>query len=255
MDPYLEDHQLWPDLHHRLMTAMGDELAEQVAPDYYVRIEQRTYIARVEQAERLSRPDVAVIASPGVPAREDTGGVATIAAPATQTVRLPLFERVHEGYLELRDATTHEVVTAIEVLSPTNKAPGHGRREYEAKREQVLQSLTSLVEIDLLRGGQPMEMEPLPESEYRIIVSLGWERPWSRLYAFGIRESLPEVSVPLRRGEPEPRLALAALLASLYGRARYDISIDYRLPPPDPPLSSESAAWLDALLRERGLRE
>jgi len=141
------------------------------------------------------------------------------------------------------------------VLSPTNKTAGQGRREYENKREEVLQSLTSLVEIDLLRGGEPMEMEPLPQSDYRIIVSPGWERPWSRLHTFGIRELIPEVSVPLRQGELEPRLSIGMLLAGVYGRAHYEISIDYRLPPPDPPLSPDDSAWIDTMLRGRGLRE
>jgi hypothetical protein len=255
MDPYLEERQLWPDVHHRLITAIGDELAAKVAPAYYVRIEQRTYIARADQTERLSRPDVAVIAASDAVPQAERGGVATLAPPATQAVRLPEFERVREAYLEIRDARTHEVVTAIELLSPPNKAAGQGRREYEAKREEVLKSFTSLVEIDLLRGGEPMEMEPLPESDYRIIVSPGWERPWSRLHTFGIRHSIPDVSVPLRHGELEPALFLGNLLAGLYDRARYELSIDYRLPPPDPSLSPDDDSWMNELLRESKRRE
>ena len=47
-----------------------------------------------------------------------------------------------------------EVVTVLETLSPANKRPGgDGRREYLKKREEVLQSPSHLVEIDLLRGG------------------------------------------------------------------------------------------------------
>ena len=51
-----------------------------------------------------------------------------------QTVVLPQFEEVHERYLEIRDVQTHAVVTAIEILSPSNKAPGEGREVYEEKR-------------------------------------------------------------------------------------------------------------------------
>lgn len=167
---------------------------------------------------------------------------------------LPIFERVREGYLEIHDAQTHEVVTAIEVLSPMNKIPGAGRQEYEAKRRQTLLTLTTLVEIDLLRGGRPMEMEPIPQGDYRILVAPGWERPSARLLAFDMRQPLPEVSVPLRPEEQAARLPLGALLADLYDRARYDLSIDYHLPPPVPPLSSEDSAWIDEVLRACGLR-
>jgi hypothetical protein len=47
------------------------------------------------------------------------------------------------------------LVTAIEVLSPTNKAQGeHGRDLYIRKQQEILGGKVHLVEIDLLRGGQ-----------------------------------------------------------------------------------------------------
>jgi Protein of unknown function (DUF4058) len=253
MDPYLESRSIWPDLHLSLILGIRDALAAQVGPNYYVRAEQRTYVAEVERDDRLRRPDVAVITLPDAP-DPSGGGVATVAPPMTQTVLLPRLETIREGYLEIRDTGTHEVVTAIELLSPTNKVPGEGRRKYEEKRQEVLNSATSLVEIDLLRGGQPMAMEPIPAGAYRILVAPGWERPRARLTVFQIRSLLPELSVPLRRGEAEPRVDLASMLASLYDRARYDVSVDYRLAPPEPPPSPEDAAWTEELLRAAGLR-
>jgi hypothetical protein len=169
-------------------------------------------------------------------------------------VNLPFFEKVREGYLEIRDARTHTVVTVIEVLSPSNKAPGAGRDEYESKRRQVLATVTNLVEIDLLRAGEPMEMQPLSKSDYRILVRAGWERPRARLYAFSVREAIPEVPVPLQRGEKEVVLAVGKLLSEIYDRARYDIRLNYRQPP-EPPLAPEDAAWADELLRAKGLRQ
>jgi len=145
------------------------------------------------------------------------------------------------------------VVTAIEILSPSNKAPGEGREAYEEKRRQVLSTRTNLIEIDLLRGGKPMEMQPLPQGDYRILIRAGWERPQARLYACSIRQALPEVPVPLRRGEPEARLPLGQLLADIYTRAHYDLRLDYSQPP-EPPLSPLDAAWTDTLLRAQELR-
>ena len=148
MDPYLERRNVWPDVHSALIVATRDVLAPQVAPAYYVAIEERTYVVALDSAEFIGRPDVAIITAP----REEQSGSAaetgTAVVSVPQTVVLPQFEEVHERYLEIRDAQTHAVVTAIEILSPSNKAPGEGRDASEEKRRQVLSTLTNLVEID-----------------------------------------------------------------------------------------------------------
>lgn len=250
MDPYLEGRNIWPDVHHRLITAIGDALVPQVAPRYYVRIEQRTYIVEVDGEERIARPDVAIITAPSESGPPGEGGVATAVASLAQTVTLPQFEEMREGYLEIRDAQTHEVITVVELLSPSNKVPGEGRKEYEAKRRHVSCTLTSFVEIDFLRAGEPMAMKPLPMSDYRILVRAGWEGYRARLYAFSVRQPIPEVPVPLRYGEKEARLALGRLLGEIYDRARYDLSVEYRQPP-EPPLSPEDALWAEVMKVKR----
>ena len=35
IDPYLEHPWLWPDVHHRLIAALADNLGARVAPRYY----------------------------------------------------------------------------------------------------------------------------------------------------------------------------------------------------------------------------
>ncbi len=258
MNPYLERRDIWPDFHHRLITAIADTLSPQVEPRYYVAVEQRTYIMPVEDGEQIIRPDVAVVATTAEP--EPSGGVAVAVATETAvttettvevaTVALPLYERVRESYLEIRDAETHEVVTVIEVLSPSNKVPGQGRIEYETKRRQVLMTLTSLVEIDLLRSGEPMPMKPLPKSFYRILVRRGWEGNKGTLYAFGLRRPIPEIPVPLRQGEKEAKLNLNPLLSDIYDRARYHLRLNYSHPP-DPPLPPDEMAWVQKILKEK----
>jgi hypothetical protein len=260
MNPYLERRDIWPDVHAALIVAIRDALAPQVEPRYYVAVEQRTYILPVEDGEQIIRPDVAVIAT--TPEPEPSGGVAVSVATETAvttetavevtTVTLPLYERVRESYLEIRDAETHEVVTVIEVLSPSNKVPGQGRLEYEAKRRQVLMTLTSLVEIDLLRAGEPMPMKPVPKSYYRILVRRGWEGNKGTLYAFGLRHPIPEIPVPLRQGEKEAKLNLNPLLSDIYDRARYHLRLNYRQPP-DPPLPPDDLAWVQKILKEKRL--
>ena len=78
---------------------------------------------------------------------------------------------MQQSFLEVKDAATQVVVTAIEVLSPANKR-GEGRNQYEAERQRVLGSQMHLVEIDLLRAGQPLLLEPdAVPSHSRLLIS------------------------------------------------------------------------------------
>jgi len=248
MDPYLEG-RVWPDFHHRLITAIGDALAPQVAPTYYVAIEERVTTVEVGSREGTRLPAAAIIPT-GVQAPPAGGGTAVAAAPEVlaMTVTLPLYDKVREGYLEIRDVEHDVVITAIEVLSPTNKAHRKGRQEYEEKRQQVLSSATNLIEIDLLRAGEPMAMTPKPASDYRILVSRSWQYPQAQLFAFSLCQPIPTVPVPLRYGEAGAQLALQELLGQVYERARYELRLHYQLPPPEPALSAEDAAWGAGLL-------
>ena len=171
------------------------------------------------------------------------------------TVLLPIPEDAHERFLEIREVKTHWVVTVIEILSPANKAPGDGRRQYDAKRQQVLGSATSLVDIDLLRLGLPLPAAPQAQGDYRILVSKSWERPHTLLYSFDVPDPIPTVPVPLQPGEEELSLALGELIPQIYEDVRYERRIDYATPPLPPKLTGEQSAWLDGVLRESNLRQ
>jgi hypothetical protein len=43
MDPFLEDSDEWSTFHARLIVALSNQLADAVAPDFFVRMEQRLY--------------------------------------------------------------------------------------------------------------------------------------------------------------------------------------------------------------------
>lgn len=254
MDPYLERPTLWPDVHFELIRAIRATLVPRVAPHYYVAVEERTYVAAVQPHTFVGEPDVAVIRQPHAPPLTPAGIAHEAVLERPVTVELPLHDRVRQRYLAVRDGATHEVVAIIEVLSPSNKQPGEDRQRYERKRRQVLEGLTNLVEIDLLRAWEPMPMDPVPPSHYRILVSRGWERPKAQLYPFNVDEPIPEIPVPLRPGETEPTLALGELLAQVYDQVRYDLRIDYTSEP-EPPLDPAAAAWARELLQQAGRRQ
>lgn len=45
MNPSLEDPKLWPEVHHRLITALAIAIAPSLRPKYRVTIEKRTYLS------------------------------------------------------------------------------------------------------------------------------------------------------------------------------------------------------------------
>jgi hypothetical protein len=141
------------------------------------------------------------------------------------------------------------VITVIEVLSPKNKRQGRGRDRYQRKRQMLLSSLSHLIEIDLLRGHEPMAMMGIEAAtDYRILVSRSPQRPIADLYGFTLREPIPSFPLPLRLGDEELTVDLQALVSGIYDRAGYDLRIDYRQPLPPPALSDVDQQWVEALL-------
>jgi hypothetical protein len=59
MNLYLEQPELWHQVHHRLMVAIADDLTPQIAPQYRGSIEERTY-TRVDDTLLVGIADVAL---------------------------------------------------------------------------------------------------------------------------------------------------------------------------------------------------
>lgn len=246
MDPYLEHPALWPDVHDSVLAALRDALAPVVAPRYYVGLERRTYFLSSDDLVLIGVADVAVLQR----VRHQIGGAPEPAGAtaAILEVEVPMDEEVDENFLEVRDVQTTTVVTIIELLSPVNKLLGAGREAYQSKRSQVLRTRTNLVEIDLLRAGEPMPVfGPPVAADYRILVSRGTRRPRAQLYSWSVRQPIPIFPVPLLPGDSEPAADLGAVLAGLYVRARYDLRLDYTKPPV-PPLTGDDAVWARDLI-------
>jgi len=256
-NPYLENSELWSEVHSRLIVAIADEIALPLRPNYYVAVEKRTYMAEPDDSVLVGIPDVSVFSKSAVNRQGDESQSATAVLPSASeplTVTVPLMEEMQERYLEIREVKTGVVITTLEVLSPKNKRAGEGRDAYLRKRQKVLASLTHLVEIDLLRAGKPMPIQGnAPSADYRILVSRGDRRPTAQLYAFSLRDPIPKFPLPLKIEDAEPLVNLNEILNGVYERAGFDLRIDYTQPL-QPPLTEEEMAWVDGLLREAGLR-
>lgn len=242
MNPYLEAPNFWSAFHSRLIIAIADTLAPSLLPKYYIEIETRTYLNTTDDSLLVGIPDV-VIFSPHSQQNVTPSSTQTTLTSQPTQIRLSIPEEVKERYLEVREVATGAAITVIEVLSPKNKATGIGRRTYQQKRQSILASLTHLVEIDLLRGGKPMD-EMIKDADYRILVSRSHQRPYADLYSFSLRDNIPDFPLPLQSGESEPIVQLQQIIGGIYERGGYDVRIDYQQPPPPPALSITDMEWL-----------
>jgi len=247
MNPYLEHPELWHQVHNRLIVGLADAIADQVAPSYFVSIEQRIYQSFEDPQSLVGIADVGIkrdlwTSDQSTPSE---GGVGMLTKPQRVQVKMPW--EVKERYLEIREVETKALITVLEVLSPTNKRAGEGRSLYEAKRIKILTTKTNLVEIDLLRSGQPMTVQGARKSQYRILVSRARDRPEADLFSFNLQEEIPVFPVPLRGEMPEPIVSLQTILNETYRRGRLDLLIDYAIDPV-PALEASDRLWVQALL-------
>ncbi|MCI0360550.1 MAG: DUF4058 family protein [Planctomycetaceae bacterium] len=247
MNPYLEQEAVWHSLHEQFPAYCQEMLTAQVRPKYFVKLDVNIYIHELPDSQRfLGRPDISLGATNPMPARS---GAATLAAPLYGRFG-PAIDVVKEAFVEVHERDTRRVVCVIELLSPTNKAPGVDRETYLAKRIRYSQSSVHFVEIDLLRAWQKMPVEDLPECDYCVQVSRAEERPRVGLWPIMLRDRLPTIPIPLLAPDPDARLDLQALLHRLYDAGGYE---DYIYSgTPQPPLSAEDADWAAAILNAVG---
>lgn len=273
MDPYLEDPDIWPDFHDRLADEINSVLNQILPAPYYARLESRPELGVVDLEAgvpytRRIIPDVGVV-SPEKEV-EGRGGVALLDAPRTtvsESIELVVpSEEAQHRFVEVRDPRRrHRLVTLIEIVSPSNKRRGVDRQEYLRKHGEVYDSDASIIELDLLRGGERIlhsihiinaveERQPPPD--YVVLINRAWRRTeevYCQVFPIALREMLPVILVPLREGEAEVPLDLQYVFNHVYDRGPYlRGAVDYT-EPPNPPLRAENAAWAAQLLRERGI--
>ena len=236
MNPYLEHPSVWPDFHDGLIYRIRSLLTPLVRPKYYVRMQEQVYLHELPEPEArlIGRPDLTLAGNRHRPS-EPQLSTAVLESPLRITL-LEQQDEIRSSSLEIVNRTDDRVVTAIELLSPSNKQSGPDRQQYLAKRRSLLKAGVHFVEIDLLRGG-PRTIPGIPNCDYLILVARSPELPEAGIWPILLAEPLPPIPIPLGAGDNDATLDLKAALDAVYDESGYADYI-YRHEP-EPALTKE----------------
>ena len=247
MDPYLEGPS-WSTVHANLVEEIARQLSVKIRPKYLALSCERVFLATPDPIDvvgpRDRIPDVGVVS---VANGELAASAGAVTAAITVEALMPEF--LSQTYIEIRDAESRSLVTAIEVLSPTNKR-GDGLTEFRKKRLEYLSGSAHYLEIDLLRIGERFPVAgPLPSVSYFVFLSRVGQRPKLTAWPIAINQPLPTVHVPLLPEDPDAELNLQQAWETIYDLFSYDRFVDHSREPAVQ-LSPEQLEWARECLRK-----
>ncbi|WP_165220297.1 DUF4058 family protein [Aquisphaera insulae] len=253
MDPYIEALGLWEGFHAPMITYCSQLLNQHLPGNYLAQIETRVVMISPEDSPGQRVPDLLVARRrdqphPAVFTDPEGGGIATL-----EPVTIPLARdsvEIRRRWIEIKVLPDLDLVTVVEILSPTNKA-GIGYREYVEKRNALLDRPINLVELDLLLDGDPPPMgRALEAGRYHAIVARAEDRPNAQVYSWGLRQPLPSIPIPLRAPEADVKLDLAEAFELTYRLGRFDMIVRHELPLPERlPINVADRDWAEAIDR------
>jgi hypothetical protein len=232
---------LWESVHVRLITTLANQLQPRLDPRYVASIEERVFI----EGPQRRIPDI------WVQKTRDAGGATAVAVPEEDTAVVLEVEdlEIHEARIEILDLYNDmKLVALIEVVSPTNKAAGPGRKSYRKKQAETLARDCHLVEIDLLRRGHHLLSIPewraqaLLPYDYLVCVNRWPDRNRFELYPRRLQGKLPRIKIPLAENDPDVPLDIQAALEQVYYEGRYMRRVRYD-EPCEPPLEPAEQQW------------
>lgn len=250
MDPFLERAEIWPDFHDSLIAYIREALQPLLRPQYVALTQDRLFVV---ESDRPIRPDVSIFqAEPGD--RQTASTAVKIADPATVVEFYR--EDMQQPYIEIIEpASGSRVVTAIEVLSPDNKAAGAGMTSFSRKQQELWDSGANLVEIDLLSAGirsTRVERSRVAHEiarRYLVTVTRAWPTR-GEFYGIDLPQSLPKIAVPLNEGDSDVPLDLQSVFTRCYDSGPYPQLLFYHQPPPSQMNESESGFVHQILKRQ-----
>lgn len=250
MDPFVEG-RAWSPIHFQLNAEIARQLNPQLVPKY-IALPAERHVMEEEDSVAIAtnrfEPDVSVSRFRETETQPRTSA---ILEPPMQ-LEAEFAAMVRQVTIEIRDIAQRTLVTAIEVLSLTNKIGG--RDEYLTKRRRLLAAGVHLLEIDWLRAGRRMPMrQPLPDCPYFVMLYRSDKLPVADVWPIALDQTLPVVPVPLQPGDADVSLDLQAAFTSVYDQLAYGYAMDYSQSP-DVELTPPQSAWVENRLRALGLR-
>lgn len=255
MDPFLEEPLDFADFHDGFVAYLREIIQPMLPAPYYAALGRRAW---VEVSERFIGPDVNVLSMSSM-ARVETGTALAIEPAQPIVVTVPHDEQSQTLVeIAIGRGASRRLVTAIEVLSPSNKTLGErGRDLYLRKQQELLQSKCHLVEIDLLRGGKHTTAVPevrylksVPTCEYHVCAHRFDNFEDYFIYPIHLRQPLPTINVPLLPGDGEVSVPLQQVMQRTYEAGPYHREIDYSQIIPSPKLADEQVKWVRERLSE-----
>ncbi len=259
MDPWLEDEEVFPNLHASLITYLQEAINTCVPPKgYVVSAANRVWVDIQSRRE----PDVGVFGPDSNPA-DVAGAVATLAASGLLAIETDeiVTDPVEEPYLEIISDEGDRLVTAIEIVSLSNKKPGDGgRTSYKQKQGEYRASGVNLVEIDLLRNGPHTTAVPearlrevAGEFDYHVCIMLPTGTNKYFVAPIKLTNRLPEFPIPLDGGVSPVKVNLQSIFERCYDEGGFSKLAKYDRRSCDPPLTTEQQSWAEGILRAKGL--
>lgn len=252
MDPWLESR--WPEVHASLIVYARNQINSQLPGDLQANIEQNLQVY-AEDDHSAVRPDINV--------SEDASFSATSESSPGVAIAEPMIVKgsPHRARNLEIVGPDGRVITAIEFISPWNKVGSLNRESYARKQLDYFDAKVNLVEIDLVRQGRYVLAAPHDElqmflkgqSPYLICVCREKDPTCFEVYRAPLDEPLPNIPIPLRRGERDIVLQLQPLIDQCYHDGRYH-RLSYNEPPRGK-FECEQADWIEQRLRQQGRRK
>lgn len=245
MDPYLESPTHWSDFHARFVNVLSETIADRLPNNYFARLGEDIVLIQPEVRLWQGRvPDVLVSRDPLRAGGGATALIGGVRRAPTTLENVEYLDPHTAPFIEILRLPDQEVITVVELLSPSNKSTD-GRGSYFEKRRQLLHQKIHLVELDLIRTGQRFTLNrPLPPGDYYAYVSRADRRPACDVYSWTVRVPLPVLPIPLLAPDPDIEVDLQSAFNVAYQRGRYDRLVRYNAPPPSPSFSGDDAEWV-----------
>jgi hypothetical protein len=136
-----------------------------------------------------------------------------------------------EEYIKIIRRSDEQLVTLLDLVSPSNKTTTAGREAFLSTRQQAKVAGANVVEIDLVLQGQPMleySREGLPTWDYAVTVTRASHPERYEIYTATLQKRLPRFRVPLVATDRDLVLDLQTVFGRCYDRVDFGARINYR---------------------------